>query len=100
MNITLQPTPLTKKLARLVGGDFYLVGGYVRNSLLGKKCADEDLCSALTLTNLEKKLEGSEFSLKSKNKALGTCKIICGEKSFDYATFRRETYAKGHCPHF
>ena len=98
MNITLQPTPLTKKLARLVGGDFYLVGGYVRNSLLGKKCADEDLCSALTLTNLEKKLEGSEFSLKSKNKALGTCKIICGEKSFDYATFRRETYAKGHCP--
>ena len=70
MNITLQPTPLTKKLARLVGGDFYLVGGYVRNSLLGKKCADEDLCSALTLTNLEKKLEGSEFSLKSKNKAL------------------------------
>lgn len=98
MNITLQPTPLTKKLARLVGGDFYLVGGYVRNSLLGKKCADEDLCSALTLTNLEKKLEGSEFSLKSKNKALGTCKIVCGEKSFDYATFRRETYAKGHCP--
>lgn len=98
MNITLQPTPLTKKLARLVGGDFYLVGGYVRNSLLGKKCADEDLCSALTLTILEKKLEGSEFSLKSKNKALGTCKIVCGEKSFDYATFRRETYAKGHCP--
>ena len=75
-----------------------MVGGYVRNSLLGKKCADEDLCSALTLTNLEKKLEGSEFSLKSKNKALGTCKIVCGEKSFDYATFRRETYAKGHCP--
>ena len=75
-----------------------MVGGYVRNSLLGKKCADEDLCSALTLTILEKKLEGSEFSLKSKNKALGTCKIVCGEKSFDYATFRRETYAKGHCP--
>ena len=98
MNISTKPSPIAKKLARTVGGDFYLVGGYVRNALLGKKCDDEDLCSALTLPMLEKKLAGSEFSLKNKNKAFGTCKIVCGDKSFDYATFRKETYSKGHCP--
>lgn len=43
-------------------------------------------------------MAGSEFSLKNKNKAFGTCKIVCGDKSFDYATFRKETYSKGHCP--
>lgn len=98
MNISIKPSPIAKKLARTVGGDFYLVGGYVRNALLGKKCDDEDLCSALTLPMLEKKLAGSEFSLKNKNKAFGTCKIVCEDKSFDYATFRKETYSKGHCP--
>lgn len=95
---TIEPNKKTKQLAKLLGGDIYIVGGFVRNALLGRKCEDEDLCSALTLADLEKKLEGSEFSLKNKNKNFGTCKIVCGDKSYDYATFRRETYDKGHCP--
>lgn len=98
MNISIKPSSVAKKLARTVGGDFYLVGGYVRNSLLGKNCEDEDVCSALTLSALEKKLAGSEFTIKNRNKVFGTCKIICGNKSFDYATFRKETYSRGHCP--
>lgn len=95
---SIEPSKKTKQLAKLLGGDIYIVGGFVRNALLGKKCEDEDLCSALTISDLEKKLEGSEFSLKSKNKNFGTCKIVCGDKSYDYATFRKETYDKGHCP--
>ena len=98
MNIVIKPSSAAKKLAKIVGGDFYIVGGYVRNSLLGKPCGDEDLCSALTLSMLEKKLAGSPFALKSKNAALGTCKIVCGDASFDYATFRKESYDKGHRP--
>lgn len=95
---TIEPNKKTKQLAKLLGGDIYIVGGFVRNSLLGKKCEDEDLCSALTLADLEKKLDGSEFSIKNKNKNFGTCKIVCKEKSYDYATFRKESYEKGHCP--
>lgn len=95
---TIEPNRKTKQLAKLLGGDVYIVGGFVRNALLGKKCDDEDLCSAYTLADLEKKLEGSEFSLKNKNKSFGTCKIVCGDKSYDYATFRKEEYVKGHCP--
>ncbi len=96
--LTVKPSEKLQELASIIGGDFYLVGGYVRNALLGINCDDEDVCSALTLSSLEKKLEGSEFSLKNKNKMLGTCKIVCNEKSFDYATFRKEKYGKGHCP--
>ncbi len=96
--LKVEPSDLVKKLSQTAGGDFYLVGGFVRNALLCRKCDDEDVCSALTLEILAKKLEGSEFVLKNKNKFLGTCKIVCGEKSFDYATFRKEKYEKGHTP--
>lgn len=95
---TIEPNMKTRQLAKLLGGDVYVVGGFVRNSLLGRECDDEDLCSALTLSELEKKLEGSEFSIKNKNKNLGTCRIVCATKSYDYATFRKETYEKGHFP--
>lgn len=95
---TVEPNKKTKQLAKILGGDIYIVGGFVRNALIGRKCEDEDLCSALTLNELEKKLEGSEFSLKNKNKNFGTCKIVCGSMSYDYATFRKEEYSKGHCP--
>ncbi len=56
------------------------------------------MCSPLTLDELEKRLANSNFLLKYKNKNFGTCKIVCGNKSYDYATFRKETYKKGHCP--
>ena len=98
MEANIKPSQNVRELARLVGTDFYIVGGFLRNKLLGRKCDDEDLCSSLTLDALEKKLEGSDFSLKMKNKNFGTCKIVCGNKSYDYATFRKETYKKGHCP--
>lgn len=98
MEANIKPSQNVRELARLVGTDFYIVGGFLRNKLLGRKCDDEDLCSPLTLDELEKKLEGSDFSLKMKNKNFGTCKIVCGNKSYDYATFRKETYKKGHCP--
>lgn len=98
MNINIKPSQNVKELAKLVGSDFYIVGGYIRNKLLGLKCEEEDLCSPLTIEELEKKLTQSNFSLKYKNKSFGTCKIICGSKSYDYASFRKETYKKGHCP--
>ena len=98
MERNIKPSQNIKELAKIVGGDFYIVGGFIRNKLMGRKCEDEDLCSALTLDELEKRLEGSDFSLKQKNKSFGTCKIVCGNKSYDYATFRKETYKKGHCP--
>lgn len=98
MEINIKPSQNMKELAKLLGGDLFIVGGFLRNRLLGRKSEDEDLCSPLTLDELEKKLENSEFFLKSKNKNFGTCKIISGTKSYDYATFRKETYKKGHCP--
>ena len=92
------PSAKLKKLASIVGSDFYIVGGFVRNSLLGRECEDEDVCSPFTVDQLEAKLKDSEFIIKNKNKFFGTCKIVCDSKSFDYATFRTEIYKKGHCP--
>ena len=98
MDTNIKPSQNVKALAKVVGEDFYIVGGFLRNALLGRKNEDEDLCSNLTLEELEKKLNGSEFSLKSKNKNFGTCKIVSNNKTYDYACFRTETYKKGHCP--
>lgn len=94
----IKPSKKLQQLAKIIGEDFYIVGGFVRNCLLGRACDDEDVCSPLTLSMLEKKLAGSEFKLKNKNALLGTCKIVSDEKSFDYATFRSESYLKGHMP--
>lgn len=93
------PTELLK-LARVFPVDLYVVGGYVRNQLLGIDEGDVDLCSSLTVDKLSKVAEECGFSVKNKNKALGTAKLVFDDKTYDYATFRREKYGddKSHKP--
>lgn len=93
------PTELLK-LARVFPVDLYIVGGYVRNQLLGIEEGDIDLCSSLNIDKLSQIAEKSGFSLKHKNKITGTAKLVFEGKTYDYATFRKEKYGedKGHRP--
>jgi len=88
------------KLARAFPIDLYIVGGYVRNQLIGIEQGDIDLCSSLTIDKLSKIAEECGFEVKQKNKALGTAKLIYKDKTYDYATFRKEEYSdnKSHKP--
>ena len=83
------------KLAQAFPVDLYVVGGKVRNHLMKIENDDIDLCSSLTLSQLDIILDKIGYEQKFKNEALGTSKIICGNEVFDYATLRKESYPEG-----
>ncbi len=84
-----------EKLASIFPKDLYIVGGKVRNFLLNIDNEDYDLCSCLTIDELEEVIKNTTFELKFKNKNLSTAKIIADGMAFDYATFRQEAYEEG-----
>lgn len=69
----------------------YLVGGAVRNELLGLPLSDLDICGALSPEQLTKDLQGL-FSVRDVNPRVGTVKISLGEESFEYTQFRHDSY--------
>ena len=89
-----------KKLAKKFPCELYIVGGYIRNSIMDIEKDDIDICSSLTVDSVEKLLEGSQFSVKIKSKALGSCVISLKDEKFEYTTFRKDFYAPGgqHLP--
>ena len=95
-------TPNLYKLAKLFKkkGDLFIVGGYVRNSILGIYDTDIDLASKLTPEEIKTILFGTKYEVKEKSKKLGTITISLGEEKWEHSTFRRETYAEGgeHVP--
>ena len=88
------------KLSALFPTQLYVVGGYIRNEIMGIKNEDIDICSSLTIDELEKLLKGSAFQLKIKSKVLGSAIIQADDKNYEYTTFRRDYYPAGglHTP--
>jgi tRNA nucleotidyltransferase/poly(A) polymerase len=80
--------------------DLYIVGGYVRNYLLGISDSEVDLSSKLTLDKLKAITKNTPFSVKDVNAELGTALIITKDETWEYSTFRKEVYAPGgaHTP--
>lgn len=72
--------------------DLFVVGGFVRNSLLAINNSDVDLCGKLTISQLEKLCKNSKFSVETVSAELGTCKIKCDCDCWEYSTFRSEVY--------
>ena len=89
-----------KRLADMFPCRLYVVGGYVRNYLMGIEYEDVDIVSKLTLDEVEKILEGSEFSFKIKSKNLGSALISFENEHYEYTTLRRDYYKEGgaHMP--
>lgn len=96
----IQISQKLKALQQLLPADLYVVGGYVRNSILGLPNDDVDICSSLTLDKLEKILKPTEYQIKTKNRSLGTAIITVDDEKYEYSTFRRETYGQdgSHAP--
>ena len=88
------------KLASILSKPIFIVGGFVRNSILGINGEDVDICGELTVEELVSQLDGTKFSVKIKNKFVGTAIIECGEEKYEYSTFRKEFYKEGgsHLP--
>ena len=97
---------ISKKLSSLNkifidnGYELFIVGGFIRDYLLGIKTDDIDICSSATPEELEKILTNTEYSYTIINKRLGTYKIFTkdSKESYEYTCFRMEKYDYGHCP--
>ena len=70
----------------------YIVGGYIRDFLLGIKSTDCDLCSTLKVAELEQILLNTKFQIIPSNKQFGTAKIKYRNKTFEYSCFRKDFY--------
>jgi len=83
-----------QKLAKIFGKktNLYVVGGFVRDQILGLETSDIDVCSSLTVTRVQKMLENTKFCIKDVNKRLGSAKICIEDEVYDYCCFRSETY--------
>lgn len=75
-----------------VGHKLYLVGGYVRNSLLGFDVNDLDISGSLTATEMRKVCKVYGYSVDIVNKKLGTLLIQKDGERYEYTTFRKEVY--------
>lgn len=106
MSVKIEVSKNLKELAKLFrdnGQSLYLVGGFVRNALLGFCETDTDLCGTATTEEVFSIVPKNLYSIELINKKLGTLHLtskINGEV-FEYTTFRAENYAKGgvHSPH-
>lgn len=91
-----------QKLAKIFSKktDLFIVGGYIRDKILGLESEDIDVCGALTVLQLQKLLASTKYTLKDMNKKLGTAKIVCDNEIYEYSTFRNEIYSQNgsHSP--
>lgn len=74
-------------------GTLYIIGGYVRNSLLGIVTSDLDICASITPEKLIAKLKDTKYKIEKKNLAFGTVAISCEDEIYQYTTFRKDNYA-------
>ncbi len=84
------------------GAKLYIVGGFVRNAILGFCETDIDVCSKLLPEYITKMLTKNKYEVKLINKKLGTLhiKILSTGQEYEHTTFRAEQYTQGgaHSP--
>lgn len=97
----LEIPPRIRELAELLKpyAPLYIVGGYVRDSLLGIECHDVDICSKLRVETLRNALLTSDFEISDKNLRMGTVVISKGGFKAEYTSFRSDSYACGSGAH-
>ncbi|HKL73454.1 MAG TPA: CCA tRNA nucleotidyltransferase [Clostridia bacterium] len=98
MKFKLEVSATLLKLSKLLPNPLYIVGGYVRDNLLGFNSYDIDICGKDTPDIVFDCLKGTGFKVKTTSEKLMTLKIIGNGEEYEYTTFRKESYQKGHSP--
>ncbi len=99
MNKEIIVPDFLKQIAEKAACPIYIVGGYVRNSLLGLKRSDIDICGSLLPEELN--IDGIDnIKIVPVNRRLGTAVITDGAEEYEYTPFRSESYGSGgeHTP--
>lgn len=87
-------------LARELGTPVYLVGGCVRNALLGLPAADVDIASAALPEQVLAAAARMGVQAAVVHQTLGTVELYLAGERIEHTAFRRESYAPGggHAP--
>ena len=78
------------------GYRLYIVGGYIRDQLLGYESTDIDICGNIPLENMIDMATSRGFSTHIIQRELGTLLIKKGDIEMEYTRWRRELYDKGN----
>lgn len=70
----------------------YLVGGCVRDDLIGVECFDVDVCSKLEVEDVKNALLNTDFVVSDKNLRMGTVHITSDDFVVEYTVFRKDSY--------
>jgi tRNA nucleotidyltransferase (CCA-adding enzyme) len=90
--------PQLIRLAELVrdkGAELFVVGGHIRNTLLGVPISDTDIASALRPEEVVAMCEEAGLKTVPKGIAFGMVEVHIGGKAYEHTTFRRDEYAEG-----
>lgn len=89
-----------RELQKLWRGPLYMVGGAVRDAVLGYRVSDIDLASPLVAEEVVDLLKGTQFTVRPNSVKLGTLGIYGMGVKFEYTAFRSDSYAEGgaHSP--
>ncbi len=94
-------TEKLKNLAALCPKPLYVVGGRVRDYLLGRECIspDTDICAPIPAEEFVKIAQSAGFAADAVYKNTGTVKISRGAESYEFSCFRSDKYVRGeHSP--
>lgn len=73
-------------------GKLFIVGGYVRNALIGVNATDIDLASKLPPEKIVQILKDTKFKVTEKNLQIGYVKIRVDDEVYEHTTFRKDNY--------
>ena len=86
-------------LAKAMNKPLFVVGGRVRDSIIGYENDDVDIVSATSTDEIMKICDKLNYKVDVINKRLGTLQIRPNNgECYEYTPFRKENYTKGHTP--
>ena len=88
------------KLSKFFPENLFIVGGYVRNAIMGIKSGDIDLASNVDIDEISKILKENGYKIKVKNSKYNSITILKDGESYEFTSFRKDFYEDNgkHCP--
>lgn len=85
---------ITDELGKIIN-PLYMVGGSVRDELLGKTPKDYDYATSLTPDEIEAAIKGAGRRAYTVGKRFGTIGVVIDGQMAEITTFRKEEYTEG-----
>ncbi len=101
MSNVLKSAPWLSAMARVfdrAGAPLYMVGGAVRNPLMGLPATDVDLCGPALPEEICRFCEGTQVRAKVRTYAMGTVELYADGQMAEYTAWRQDVYTLGHTP--